>query len=199
MMCFNFFSHGTQDLYPTFLQKQHHFDPSTVSWIVIVGNLGAIVGGLIFGHLSEKIGRVNAITIAALIALPALPLWAFSSTPFLLAIGAFIMQIAVQGAWGVIPAASQRIVAGRGAGDPSGLRLSGGQFPRLLQWPVPGQSLRRTGATTDLRWRWWLAWSRSRFHCDPLQSGAAGGSPEGALSSWPSVSDYAKSESDLGL
>jgi SHS family lactate transporter-like MFS transporter len=104
MMCFNLFSHGTQDLYPTFLQKQHNFDPGTVSWIVIVANLGAIAGGLIFGHVSEKIGRVNAITVAALIALPALPLWAFASTPILLAVGAFIMQVAVQGAWGVIPA-----------------------------------------------------------------------------------------------
>ena len=74
MMCFNLFSHGTQDLYPTFLQKQHNFDPATVSWITIVANLGAIVGGLSFGHVSEKIGRVNAITVAALIALPALPL-----------------------------------------------------------------------------------------------------------------------------
>jgi MFS transporter, SHS family, lactate transporter len=104
MMCFNLFSHGTQDLYPTFLQKQHNFDPGTVSWITIVANLGAIVGGLAFGHFSERIGRVNAITVASLIALPALPLWAFSSTPALLALGAFIMQVAVQGAWGVIPA-----------------------------------------------------------------------------------------------
>jgi SHS family lactate transporter-like MFS transporter len=104
MMCFNLLSHGTQDLYPTFLQKQHHFDPGTVSWITIVANLGAIAGGLTFGHVSEKIGRVNAITVAALIALPALPLWAFSSTPFLLALGAFVMQVAVQGAWGVVPA-----------------------------------------------------------------------------------------------
>jgi SHS family lactate transporter-like MFS transporter len=104
MMCFNFFSHGTQDLYPTFLQKQHQFDSTTVSWINIVANMGAIVGGLSFGALSEKIGRVNAITIASLIALPAIPLWAFSSTPFLLAVGAFVMQISVQGAWGVIPA-----------------------------------------------------------------------------------------------
>jgi MFS transporter, SHS family, lactate transporter len=104
MMCFNLFSHGTQDLYPTFLQKQHHFDPATVSWITIVANLGAIVGGLGFGHVSEKIGRVNAITVAAAIALPTLPLWAFTSTPALLALGAFIMQIAVQGAWGVVPA-----------------------------------------------------------------------------------------------
>jgi SHS family lactate transporter-like MFS transporter len=104
MMCFNLFSHGTQDLYPTFLQKQHHFDPGTVSWITIVANIGAIAGGLSFGFVSEKIGRVNAITIAALIALPALPLWAYSTTPVMLALGAFVMQIAVQGAWGVIPA-----------------------------------------------------------------------------------------------
>jgi MFS transporter, SHS family, lactate transporter len=104
MLCFNLFSHGTQDLYPTFLQTQHHFDPATVSWIVIVGNLGAIAGGLIFGHVSEKIGRLNAITVAALIALPALPLWAYASTPMLLGLGAFVMQIGVQGAWGVIPA-----------------------------------------------------------------------------------------------
>jgi len=104
MMLFNFFSHGTQDLYPTFLIKQHHFDPATVSWINIVGNIGAIVGGILFGILSEKIGRVNAIAIAAFIALPALPLWAFSATPFMLAIGAFVMQISVQGAWGVVPA-----------------------------------------------------------------------------------------------
>jgi MFS transporter, SHS family, lactate transporter len=103
MMCFNLFSHGTQDLYPTFLQKQHKLDPGTVSWIIIVGNLGAIAGGLLFGHISERIGRVNAITLGAFIALPALPLWAFSSTPLLLAVGAFIMQVAVQGAWGVIP------------------------------------------------------------------------------------------------
>ncbi len=104
MMCFNLFSHGTQDLYPTFLQKQLKFDPGTVSWITIVANLGAIAGGLGFGHLSERIGRVNAITLAAVIALPALPLWAFSSTPLLLALGAFVMQVAVQGAWGVVPA-----------------------------------------------------------------------------------------------
>ena len=112
MLCFNLFSHGTQDLYPTFLQKQHNFDPGTVSLITIVANLGAIAGGLAFGHWSEKIGRVNAITIAALIALPALPLWAFSSTPMMLALGAFVMQVAVQGAWGVIPAHLNELAPG---------------------------------------------------------------------------------------
>jgi SHS family lactate transporter-like MFS transporter len=103
MMFFNFFSHGTQDLYPTFLKKEHGFDPRTVSWITIVANIGAIAGGLAFGALSEKIGRINAITLACLISLPSIPLWAYSTTPFMLAMGAFIMQVAVQGAWGVIP------------------------------------------------------------------------------------------------
>src|SRR5262249_31424626 len=67
-------------------------------------NLGAIVGGLIFGALSERIGRRRAITLAALLALPVIPLWAFSATPLLLGAGAFLIQIAVQGAWGVVPA-----------------------------------------------------------------------------------------------
>jgi SHS family lactate transporter-like MFS transporter len=103
MTAFNFFSHGTQDLYPTFLREQHHFDPHTVSLITITLNIGAIVGGLFFGSMSEKIGRKRAIFIAALIALPVLPLWAFSSGAVMLALGAFLMQISVQGAWGVIP------------------------------------------------------------------------------------------------
>lgn len=103
MTAFNFFSHGTQDVYPTFLREQHHFDPHTVSLIVITLNIGAIIGGLGFGSISEKIGRRKAIFYAALIALPVLPLWAYSSTPLALAAGAFLMQISVQGAWGVIP------------------------------------------------------------------------------------------------
>jgi MFS transporter, SHS family, lactate transporter len=104
MTAFNFFSHGTQDLYPTFLREQHKFDAHTVSIIAIVLNIGAIVGGLFFGSMSEKIGRRRAICISALIALPVLPLWAFSAGAVALAIGAFLMQISVQGAWGVIPA-----------------------------------------------------------------------------------------------
>ena len=103
MTGFNFFSHGSQDLYPTFLKVQHHFSPSLVSTLTIVGNLGAIVGGFTFGALSERIGRRRAIVIACLLALPMIPLWAFSATPVMLGIGAFLMQIAVQGAWGVVP------------------------------------------------------------------------------------------------
>jgi SHS family lactate transporter-like MFS transporter len=104
MTAFNFFSHGSQDAYPgLFLKVQHHFDTHLGSLMTAVGNIGAIFGGLFFGSISEKIGRRRAIMIAALIALPALPFWAFGSTPLILAAGAFLMQISVQGAWGVIP------------------------------------------------------------------------------------------------
>ncbi|MCL2761223.1 MAG: MFS transporter, partial [Desulfuromonadales bacterium] len=103
MTCFNFFSHGSMDIYPTFLRVQHQLDDHMVSLITIVANIGAIVGGLSFGKLSEHIGRRYAICIAALITLPVLPLWAFTSTPLLLAVGAFLIQVSGQGAWGVIP------------------------------------------------------------------------------------------------
>src|SRR5438309_10089934 len=103
MTAFNFFSHGTQDLYPTFLQKQHHFDTHTTGILAAVMNLGAIVGGISFGIWSEKIGRKRAIIIASLLALPVIPLWAFSATPLLLGAGAFLVQVAVQGAWGIVP------------------------------------------------------------------------------------------------
>ncbi|MEO8946343.1 MAG: MFS transporter [Gemmatimonadaceae bacterium] len=103
MTAFNLFSHGTQDMYPTFLQVQHKFDTHAVSILTIIGNIGAIVGGLAFGALSQRIGRRRAIIFGALLALPIIPLWAFSVTPLLLGAGAFLIQVAVQGAWGVIP------------------------------------------------------------------------------------------------
>jgi SHS family lactate transporter-like MFS transporter len=103
MMCFNLFSHGSQDLYPTFLKEQHHFDTPTVAWLTITLNLGAIVGGLFFGTWSEKVGRRRAIIIAALLALPAIPLWAFGGSIVLLGVGVFLLQVMVQGAWGVVP------------------------------------------------------------------------------------------------
>jgi len=103
MTAFNFFSHGTQDLYPTFLQKQHHFDTHMTGTLSLIMNLGAIIGGLSFGIWSERIGRKKAIIIAASLALPVIPLWAFSETPLLLGLGAFLLQISVQGAWGIVP------------------------------------------------------------------------------------------------
>ena len=104
MAAFNFFSHGTQDLYPTFLQVQHALSPHAVGTIAAIYNVGAILGGILCGSLSERIGRRRMIVIAALLSLPVLPLWAFAASPVLLAMGAFLMQVMVQGAWGVIPA-----------------------------------------------------------------------------------------------
>jgi SHS family lactate transporter-like MFS transporter len=103
MMCFNMFSHGSQDLYPTFLKEQHHFDTQTVAWLTITLNVGAIVGGLFFGSWSERVGRRRAIVIAALLALPAIPLWAWGGSVLLLGAGVFLLQVMVQGAWGVVP------------------------------------------------------------------------------------------------
>ena len=103
MTAFNFFSHGTQDNYATFLEVQHGFKPATVGLLTAAMNLGAITGGLTFGAWSERIGRRRAIAAAALLALPIIPLWAFAPTPILLALGGFLLQISVQGAWGVVP------------------------------------------------------------------------------------------------
>ncbi|MGH8040904.1 MAG: MFS transporter [Rudaea sp.] len=103
MMLFNMFSHGSQDLYPTFLKQQLHMDTARVSVLTIVLNLGAIVGGLFFGAWSEHVGRRRAITIAALLAVPMIPLWAYGGSAVLLGIGVFGLQVMVQGAWGVVP------------------------------------------------------------------------------------------------
>jgi MFS transporter, SHS family, lactate transporter len=104
MTAFNFFSHGTQDIYPQFLREQHKFDSHTVGTIAAIAAVGAILGGLSFGAFSQGVGRRKAIVITALLAIPVIPLWAFSHGAVLLAIGVFIMQFLVQGAWGVIPA-----------------------------------------------------------------------------------------------
>jgi SHS family lactate transporter-like MFS transporter len=103
MTAFNFFSHGTQDLYPTFLQVQHGFSPHEVGLIAVVYNIGAIIGGISFGALSERFGRRRMIIIASVLSLVVLPLWAFAASAVWLAAGAFLMQVMVQGAWGVIP------------------------------------------------------------------------------------------------
>ncbi len=104
MGCFNAFAHGTQDLYPTFLQAQHGFSAAVTGQIVIVMNLGALAGGICFGALSERLGRKRAIMLAAALALPAIPLWAWSQTALMFAAGAFLIQFMVQGAWGIVPA-----------------------------------------------------------------------------------------------
>jgi MFS transporter, SHS family, lactate transporter len=104
MTAFNFFSHGTQDIYPLFLQKQRGFDHATVSTIAILYNIAAIIGGLTVGILSQRFGRKRAAVATVLVAVPVAFLWAFSTSAALLALGAILMQFIVQGAWGVVPA-----------------------------------------------------------------------------------------------
>jgi len=104
MTCFNAFSHGTQDLYPTFLEKDHGFSATLTGTIGIIYNVGALLGGILFGSLSERFGRKRTIICAALLALPVIPLYALGHSLFMIATGAFLMQFMVQGAWGVVPA-----------------------------------------------------------------------------------------------
>jgi SHS family lactate transporter-like MFS transporter len=105
MAGFNSISHGTQDFYPNFLRIQLGFEARLASVLVMIGALGAIAGGMTFGTLSERIGRRRAITIAALLFLPVVPLWVYTSAdPVFLAGSMFVCQFFVQGVWGVIPA-----------------------------------------------------------------------------------------------
>ena len=104
MAMMNFLSHGTQDLYPTFLQQGRHYNPRITAIVSVISMLGAITGGALFGLYSDRVGRRRAMVRAAIGGLFVIPLWVFSPGVALIALGAFLMQFMVQGAWGVIPA-----------------------------------------------------------------------------------------------
>jgi SHS family lactate transporter-like MFS transporter len=104
MTMLNLMSHGTQDIYPTFLEKERGLPTRMVATIAIVYNVGALCGGLLFGGLSDLLGRRRAMVAAALCGFAAIPFWIFAASPWELAAGAFAMQFMVQGAWGVVPA-----------------------------------------------------------------------------------------------
>jgi SHS family lactate transporter-like MFS transporter len=99
-----FLSHGTQDLYPDFLKTVHGAARNTVSYIAILYNVGAVVGAIIFGHASEIFGRRRGMIAALILSLITIPAWAFAGSLTLIAVAAFVMQLRVKGAWGVIPA-----------------------------------------------------------------------------------------------
>jgi SHS family lactate transporter-like MFS transporter len=103
MFLMNCLSHGTQDLYPDFLKHGHGIAPNTVTYITIFYNVGAVVGAVIFGLLSERIGRRYSMLAALGVALVVMPAWAFGGTIAVLSVGAFLLQFGVQGAWGIIP------------------------------------------------------------------------------------------------
>jgi len=157
MFAFNSFSHGTQDLYPTFLESNVKLNAPMTANIVMIYDVGALLGGILFGMWSERIGRRRAIVIAALLAIPVIPLWAYAHSFAVLALGGFLMQFMVQGAWGVIPAhlnecspASVRgtlpgfayqlgnLLSSRNAVIQAKLveRRFGGRYPPVLAWTV---------------------------------------------------------------
>ena len=99
-----FVSHGTQDMYPTFLQRDWHFEPGRRAALTAISMVGAILGGVLFGLVSDRLGRRRAIALSLVCALSVIPIWAFAPTLGVLVAGAFLMQFFVQGAWGIIPA-----------------------------------------------------------------------------------------------
>jgi SHS family lactate transporter-like MFS transporter len=104
MTMMNFVSHGTQDYYPTFLKDYHGFTPAQASYITMVSNVGAIIGGIAMGFYSDRVGRRRAMITSLLLAITVIPLWAYAPTTAVLVVGAFLLQFMVQGAWGVVPA-----------------------------------------------------------------------------------------------
>jgi SHS family lactate transporter-like MFS transporter len=98
-----FLSHGTQDLYPDFLQEVHKVSAASRANIAMIYNFGAVVGAILFGLLSEAAGRRKGMLAALALSLLVIPVWAFSGSLTVLVVGAFVMQMGVQGAWGVIP------------------------------------------------------------------------------------------------
>jgi SHS family lactate transporter-like MFS transporter len=155
MAFFNAFSHGSQDLYKPFLLKQLHLGNATADDLIMIMNVGALLGGIGFGSLSERIGRRKAIAIAAVLCLPVIPLWAYAPSVPLLALGAFLMQFMVQGAWGIVPAHLNEL-------SPPGVRAvlpafayQFGNFAMALLAPVQAGIAERHGND----YAWMLAWT----------------------------------------
>jgi len=104
MTALNFLAHGAEDLYPSeFLGAQHGLGTTTISLVMIVANVGGLIGGLIFGALSERLGRKSTLVLAISLVISVLPFWVLASTPITLGLTAFVMMLCLQGAWGIVP------------------------------------------------------------------------------------------------
>ncbi|MGH9598483.1 MAG: MFS transporter [Terracidiphilus sp.] len=139
LTAFMSFSHGTQDLYPTFLEVHAKLAPETVGLIGFLYGLGAIAGGFVFGALSERWGRRRAIVAAALLSIPVIPLFAYGHGAVTLCIGAVLMQFMVQGAWGVVPAYLTELSPGPVRATAPGLAYTLGAL--VTSWNGKGQAL----------------------------------------------------------
>jgi MFS transporter, SHS family, lactate transporter len=139
MTAFMSFSHGTQDVYPTFLQVQIGLSPRVVGMIGVIYGFAQIAGGFVFGALSERWGRKRAIVAAALLSLVAIPAWAYGHTAVTLAVGAVVMQFMVQGAWGVVPAYLAELTPAAVRATAPGLAYQLGGL--VTSWNANAQSL----------------------------------------------------------
>jgi MFS transporter, SHS family, lactate transporter len=139
MTAFMSFSHGTQDVYPTFLQVQIGLSPRVVGMIGVIYGFAQIAGGFVFGTLSERWGRKRAIVAAALLSLVAIPAWAYGHTAVTLAVGAVVMQFMVQGAWGVVPAYLAELTPAAVRATAPGLAYQLGGL--ITSWNANAQSL----------------------------------------------------------
>ncbi|GAC1662612.1 MAG: MFS transporter [Candidatus Acidiferrum sp.] len=128
-----FLSHGTQDLYPDFLQEVHRVSAGVRANMAIIYNVGAVLGAVIFGHFSQKVGRRKSMLAALTLSMAVIPLWAFGHGVVMLTLGAFLMQIGVQGAWGVIPVHLNELAADAARGLMPGLAY---QLGNLLASPT---------------------------------------------------------------
>src|SRR3989442_11981042 len=111
-----FLSHGTQDLYPDFLKEVHKISDAMRANILIIANIGAVVGAIVFGHLSQVAGRRKGMIAALGLSLLLIPLWAFGEGLAVIIVAAFLMQAGVQGAWGVFPGPFNKRWPAPGAG-----------------------------------------------------------------------------------
>ena len=150
MTAFNLMSHGTQDVYPTFVKKGLGMSPDTAIVIAIVYNIGAMIGGPMLGSYSERFGRRRMIVIAACAGLPVVPLFALSSTAGWLAFSAFLMQLCVQGAWGVIPAHLNEMSPDRIRGFYPGVTYQLGNLIAALNLPLQESLAEHHGYPTAL-------------------------------------------------
>jgi SHS family lactate transporter-like MFS transporter len=152
MTAFNWMSHGTQDIYPTFVKKGLGLSPNTSIAIAIVYNLGAILGGVLLGAYSERLGRRRTIMVAATMGLAVVPFFALSTTVGWLMLTSFLMQVCVQGAWGVIPAHLTEMSPDKIRGFYPGVTYQLGNLIAALNLPIQEAVADRHGYPAALMW-----------------------------------------------
>jgi SHS family lactate transporter-like MFS transporter len=146
MAAFNFFSHGTQDIYPKlFLAKQLHFSHAVITNISLFYNVGAMLGGIAFGFLSQRIGRRYAIMAACVLSLLVVYFWSHGTTPVEIALASFMMQFAVQGAWGVVPVHLNELSPAEIRGTFPGFVYQLGNFVASINAPLQAGLAARNG------------------------------------------------------